>query len=929
MSPPVGASTEAASGAATDGPEPVEVAPAEVGPAADQAGPPSSPRATGTTTFLFTDIESSAAEWETSADMAGRLDRHLALLHDVVEAFGGVVFSSMGDGIAAAFPSAGAAVHAAVAAQRALPESGLRARMGLHTGEAERVGDDHRGRPVNRAARIMALGHGGQILVSDLCASLVRGGPDPVELVDLGVHRLRGLADPERLWQVTDAGLEARFAPVGGGHATVAVDLPRPRTPLLGRDRELARLADLVRRARIVTLTGTGGVGKTRLALHVAEQLLPSADVRFVDLATLPAGAPGIDVARAVALTLGVGASGDPLEAVARALDHHDAVLVVDSCEHVVDAAAEVVGDLTDRSPGLTVLGTSREPLDIDGEHVVRVKPLRPAMAAQLFRWRAEAAGMDGDAIDDELSRDIVRRLDGLPLAIELAAARAGTLGLAAIVDGLRDHAPLPSRRRRGRADRHATMEATIAWSYDLLELDEQRLLGRLAVFPNGAEMDAVVHVAEGLGIGPVAAADHLASLVDRSMATTEAQPHGVRYRLLETMRSFLVERLDAVGERGSAQLALAEWVASITDVPFAEAGGALVQAGALRLEREADGWRDAVLTAGRAGRPDLAARLCGPSTAFFLLGRHDLADCVRSVVEPCRGDPAHRRATLCALMVSAAGTSDPGQLQDWADEMADLEAEGPSGLGALMQWLARLWNGDFDGAVEACLAGADDPRLQESTRDLLLAIAVLDRFSLTGATTDPDGLIERALACAERSPAALARVSARLGAAWGLARTAPDRCIELVRLAMAEVDDVPAITRLTLPGSAFRLLAGLEPRVAAQGLLDQLDAVPDRRSSVDLIPLSYARSLLVRVGHPSASIPVGPVPAPEARHLSMMDVVEQTRRMAATSSPDALRELEVVVRAALIEIAEGAAWRTDEAAPRFRRRADDPPGPA
>jgi hypothetical protein len=392
-------------------------------------------------------------------------------------------------------------------------------------------------------------------------------------------------------------------------------------------------------------------------------------------------------------------------------------------------------------------------------------------------------------------------------------------------------------------------------------------------------------------------------------MVAADPQRHGVRYRLLETMRAFLLARLDAAGERLPAELALADWVASLTDVPLPEACGAVAQEVAIRLEREADAWRSAVATAARTGRADLAARLCGPPTAFFLLGRHDLAPCVRSVVDLCRDEPRRRQATLCALMVSAAGTSDPGRLQAWADEMVALEGAEPSGLGALMQWLARLWNGDFEGAVAACLAGADDPRLQDPTRELLLAIAVLDRFSLTGASADPDGLIDRALACAERSPVALARVSARLGAAWGLAPTAPERCIELVRLAMADVGHVPALTRLTLPGTAFRLLAGLDPRVAAQGLLDQLDAVPSRRTAVDLIPLSYARSLLVRVGHPAAAAPVGPVPAPAAPHLSMMDVVEQARQMAARCSPATVREVEVVVRTALVEIADGVTW--------------------
>ncbi len=509
-------------------------------PSAEVDGP------TGTTTFLFTDIEASTVQWETSPDMLGRLHRHLTILEENVAAHGGTVFASLGDGIAAAFPSADAAVHAAISAQRELPASGLRARMGLHTGEAARVGRDHRGRAVNRAARIMAAGHGGQILLSDLCASLVRSGPDPVDLVDLGTRRLRGLRDPERLWQVVAPALEERFAPVRG--AATSPGLPRPRTPLIGREREAARVLDLVRQARIVTLTGPGGVGKTRLALHAAEELATLADVRFVELAHLAAGTPAAEVAQAIAASMGVGDGDDPVAATVAAHEHHDALLVVDNCEHVIDGAAEVISELVDRLPRVRVVATSREALGIDGEHVVRVLPLPPATAAGLFRLRAEAAGMETGAIDEGTALDIVRGLDGLPLAIELTAARAVTLGLPAIVDGLRGRSPAPTRRRRGKVDRHATMAATIAWSYDLLDPIEQDLLGALAAVPDGADRDTAVDVAGRLGLDVTEATEHLASLVDKSMLLVEQHRHGVRHRMLETLRAFVLERNERSG---------------------------------------------------------------------------------------------------------------------------------------------------------------------------------------------------------------------------------------------------------------------------------------------------------------------------------------------------------------------------------------------
>lgn len=857
----------------------------------------------GTSTFLFTDIESSAAAWETWPDMADRVRRHLTILEESVETFGGVVFATMGDGIAAAFPSATAAVRAAVLAQRSLPSTGLHARIGLHTGEAERVGRDHRGRAVNRAARIMSMGHGGQILLSDLCASIIRNGPDPVDLVEIGWRRLRGLHDPERLWQVVD-GSRRSFPPVGGRMGEPPRS-PQTRTPLLGRARDADRIAERMRRARLVTLTGTGGVGKTRLAVHVAEATAATRRHVVVGLAKLAAGATSTEVADAVAAAVGVGVTNDAIGAIAAMFDQDDVLLVVDNCEHVIEGAAAVIGELLGRGPRIAVLATSREPLGIDGEHIVRVEPLELDAAAALFCQRAEAAGALPGAIDRAVSLEIVRRLDGLPLAIELAAARAGSLGLRAIADSLRISSPLSGRARRGSVGRQATMGAAIAWSFDLLSTAEQRLLSWLSVFPDGAEIDAVSHVAGRLGIVPSAAIDDLASLVERSMIVTDSGRRQVRYRMLETMRAFLLERLDETGEREQARLAHADWMASITDVSFDEPCGPQALTAAVRLEREADSWREAMLVAADHELAELAARLCGPPTAFFLLGRHDLADHVRSVVELCHLEPAHRRPTLCALMVSAAGTTDPTQLQDWADEMVSLDERQPTGLSHLMKWLSGLWNGDVPGAVATCLDGADDRRLAATTRDLLLGIAVLDHFSLTGETADPDGLAERALRCADRSPVALTRVACRLGAAWALAPSAPNRSIHLLQLAMADIDDVPALTRLTLPGSAFRLLARMSPGVAARGLLDQLDTVTSLHSFMDLIPLSYARAFLGRTFDTAASVNRNGELPPTQAHLSMMDVVESARHLASGVGSEELRDLEARVRRSLIELAQ------------------------
>jgi predicted ATPase/class 3 adenylate cyclase len=854
-------------------------------------------------TFLFTDIEGSTRQWELSPAMHDQVEAHFAALRAAIGAAGGVVFSTMGDGVAAAFGSAEGAVHAAVVAQRELLAGGLAVRMGLHTGEAEAVGDDFRGRPVNRAARIMAAGHGGQILLSDVSAALVRSGPNPVGLLDLGSHRLRDLLEPERLWQVVHPELPQAFRAVRGVD-TYVHNLPAQRSSLVGRDADVRRVTTLMPAHRIVTLTGVGGVGKTRLAVHAAADLLSQyANVWFVDLATVR---QHDDVAAALALTVGAAAAVDSLPAAVALLGRERTLLVVDNCEHVVDGAASVIDAVTAACPGVSVIATSREALGIDGEHVVPVGTLDPSSTAiELFRQRAAAAGADMGGVDHAAIEELCWRLDGIPLAIELAAARSATLGVAAITGALHERLDLHGGRRRG-GDRHATMRATIEWSYRLLHADEQRMLEWLAVFPSGFELDAAVHVAAAMGIGPDDATDHVSSLAHKSMVTPEPHDRGVRYRMLETVRAFASEQLAGRGGRAAAMQALASWMTTLTDLPYTECCSAAVERNAIRLEREADNWREAVLWAAHAASGDLAARLCGPPVAYFLLGRHDLADIVPPLLAHCV-DPRHRRAVLCALTVCASGATDAAQLVSWADEIEEIEAIEPTGLGGLMQWLALAWQGAFEESVQLCVERSLDERYDPSTRDLFLGIAVLDRFSLTDASGDPHGLIGRALDAADRSDVALVRVTCLLGAAWGLAGSEPERSLHLVRRALDDIPNLPGLTRVTMPGSASRLLTRLDPRIAALGLLDQLDATPSRRSFVDLIPLFYAASLLHRAGHPSGDATSTLEVARVAPYLSMMDSLDFARRVSATSNAGSLEELEAVVRAALREIAGGA----------------------
>jgi len=866
-----------------------------------------------TTTFLFTDIEGSTRQWEQLTDMHDRVERHFEVLRHHVGELGGMVFATMGDGIAASFPSAEAALHAAVSAQLDLPPLGLRVRMGIHTGEAERVGPDFRGRTINRAARIMAIGHGGQILVSNVTAAIVTTGPNPVDLLDHGTHDLRDFAEPERIWQVAHPALRTGAAPAGGRRGASS-NLPTPRTSLVGRACEVARGVELLGLHRLVTLTGVGGVGKTRLAIEIASEAPARfARVWFVDLTDVshPDDVPG-----AIARVLDAGTAPEPLAAARAVLATKPMLLVVDNCEHLVAAAATTVDSLLTACPDLSVIATSREALGVDGECVSPVQPLDPGTTAvELFRQRARSAGVAPEMVADDDARLICSRLDGLPLPIELVASSVAALGTSSIVRLLDERLDVLQSLRPRTADRHGTMRATIDWSYRLLDPTQQRLFQWLAVFANGFELDAAIHVARVIGTDDETATRLVAGLVTRSMVTADAGPHRVRFRLLETMRSFALEKLHESDEHSAAARAQAEWMTTLTDLPVEAPCTAAVERNAIRLEREADNWRAAMLLAGELRSSELAGRLCGPPTQFFLLGRHDLADLVRPLLDVGDVDPHARRSLLCALCVSGAAGTDGGQLARWATEVQHLDDVDRTGLGPLMRWLASVWRGDFVGAVDICVSAAHDPRLARSTRDMFVSIAVLDHFSLTDASADTHRLIDEALEIADRSEVALQRVSALLGVAWGIASADPGRAVQLVHRAMRDIGSVPALTRLTLPGSASRLLAGLDPRFAAEGLLAQLDAAASRPSFVDLIPVSYASSLLNRVGHPAAEVALATLTVSStAPYLSMMDFVDLARRTSSSNNAVSLEELESAVRAGLEDIVAGrhGKWSAD-----------------
>ena len=520
-------------------------------------------RPTGTVTFLFTDIQGSTALWERAAPaMRAAVASHDEIIRAAMSDRGGVVFSTAGDGFAVAFQRASDALAAALVAQAGLRSSPwpdeirVLVRIGLHTGEVHERDGDYFGPAVNRAARIMGAAPAGDIVMSATTASLL----DPDErglLIALGSHELRGVPEPVELFGVPgdDGGWSGRsLAAAKLDH----VHLPKASSELVGRQAELASLMEHLGRRRLVTLVGPGGVGKTRLALEVA---LLSADafrdgVWLVELAAVTeADAVVATLAAAVETRPRDGVTGEA--ALVQHLHDRSALVVIDNCEHVVDAAAAVIARVMADCPGVSIVATSREALGLDGELVWPVPSLDPDFEGPLL-FRARMFEVDAssppDPGDDELIVQVCRRLDGIPLAIELAAGQTRMMSVAEIVERLEDRFTLLRGSGRARMERHQTLQATVLWSYRLLGPLEQLLFDRFSVFSGGASLDAVTAVCAG---GDLKADDTLAilaNLVDRSMLLADRSQARTRFKALETLRQFGSDRLEDRGQTSSCR---------------------------------------------------------------------------------------------------------------------------------------------------------------------------------------------------------------------------------------------------------------------------------------------------------------------------------------------------------------------------------------
>lgn len=607
------------------------------------------PPPSGTVAFLFTDVEGSTRAWQAHGAAMGRaIARHDDLMRAALSAHGGHVFKTVGDAFCAVFATVPNAIASAIEAQRALEETTweevgpIRVRMAVHVGAAEERDDDYFGPAVNRVARLLSAGHGGQVLLSLPAAELVRDSlPPNVALRDLGEHRLKDLARPEHVYDVLIHGLSTDFPPL------VTLDarpnnLPVELTPFVGREREASVLREMLLRpeVRLLTLLGAGGVGKTRLALQVAADLIDVMPdgVFFVPLAAI--SEPGL-VVPAMAEALSVRETGgQPLaQAITDRLRNSTALLLLDNFEQVVEAGP-LLSDMLRECRQLKVVVTSRSVLHLSGEHEFVVAPMGlPKVsggkrmsadlalgsdAVRLFELRARAVKGDFTLTDDNATVvvEICRKLDGLPLAIELAAARVRMLTPQAMLPRLESRLKLLAGGARDRPERQQTLRGAIAWSYDLLPPDQQILLSRMSVFAGGSFFEAAETICGGLPssdldldsddsvLPEIDVFDGIGALVEHSLLREEDVDDDARYTMLETVREYGLERLSASGEDAEVRRRHAGFFLSLAEKAASELRGPGQGQWIRRLDVDDDNLRSALAWMLETGASPMALQL-------------------------------------------------------------------------------------------------------------------------------------------------------------------------------------------------------------------------------------------------------------------------------------------------------------------------------
>jgi predicted ATPase/class 3 adenylate cyclase/tetratricopeptide (TPR) repeat protein len=797
---------------------------------------------TGTVTFLFSDLEGSTRMWEEHPEaMKGALARHDQILRDAVEGHGGQVVKSTGDGLHAVFGRPEDAVAAAVEAQLGLDaerwfETGpLRVRMGLHTGTAEARAGDYFGPALNRAARLAASAHGGQVVVSEATVGVVRDAlPVGVALEDLGEQRLRDLTRPERVFQLVHADLPREFPPLRSLEA-VPGNLPAQVTSFVGRDQDAKRVAATLEQARVVTLTGVGGVGKTRLALHVATTAVsaPYRDGCWLcelggvrDPEAVPdalVAAFGVEPRQGVTVT----------NALLEYLRPKELLVVLDNCEHLLQPVGELVACIEQSCAKVQILATSREGLGVAGEWILAVGSLpvaepgadletvRSSDAVRLFVERAQSvkADFELDPANADAVAQICRRLDGIPLAIELAAARVTTLSAAELAGRLDQRFRVLAGGQRSAVKRHQTLRAAIDWSYELLDEPEQRMLDRLSVFAGGFTLDAAEAVTLGEAVERQDVLDLLGVLVSRSLVEADTRGAETRYRLLETIRDYAQELLDRRGETARTRSRHAMWYAT-----YAESVAAAHSAAPDdfewddELDREVDNLRAAFTWAVDTQDSDTALRLLGnvpvPGVSNVALAFGSGADAAIAL------PGASEHPNLPAALAAAASFANQRGEQDLALRLCDEALAAERRLGTAPDarlWLVRAFiamsRGAFDEDIEYTQRAAAVHRERGDTAGLAIAlgrIAVVRTMlgDSAGAIRD----VEEALACARTIDARGATMATLSLAAYALVDIDPERALTLINEAI-ELNMFLGRTPGPMWGVASRIAASLGNR--------------------------------------------------------------------------------------------------------------------
>jgi predicted ATPase/class 3 adenylate cyclase len=829
----------------------------------------------GDLTFLFTDLAGSSRLWEHEQDaMAVALAEHDAIIFAAVEDHDGALFSSMGDGFAAVFATVERAASAAIAAQRDLrghvwtTSADLQVRMGIHVGPAHRRGADYFGPTLNRCARLMAVGHGGQVLLSGAARELI--GPAH-QVHDLGHHQLRDLAAPEHVFQLVAAGLELDFPPLRGVSGRGG-NLPRQTTRFIGRAADVDRLVTVLAAHRVVTLSGVGGVGKTRLALRGAGVVTP----RFTEgqwLCELASVGDPAAVPHLVAAVLGVQPEPgrSPTALLCDRLRSGQTLLVLDNCEHVLDAVAELVEVLVAECDGVTVLATSREPLMVTGEVVQTVRALEAGDALELFVDRACAVRPDFvlTSTNEASVIEICQRLDGVPLAIELAAARTISMNPAEIAARLDERFRLLTGGRRSALERQRTLRGAVEWSHDLLEPSERVVFGRLAVFVGGFTLDAAEVVAAGSDVDGVDIAGTVWSLVRKSMLVADEQEESTRYTMLETLRQFGLEQLVARGEVDAVRREHGRFLASLAEQSRDGERGPDEGVWARRLDVEVGNIRAALTWAIDHDALTIAGRLVaalGFHAYMYMWSEFDSwASTVAAAIDAAPGHVATSAAVLTHVFAAdfawASGDNERARRHiERATEMAAGRGEaGPDATVELETARSNvcLATGDAAGAIEAIergvvAAGQSDPTMLARTQ-AHLALALAAANEVESARLAAETAV--ALATTTRTPTIIGYSNFALGEAL------LDTDIEAALKALAEADEavrsvnnrfLVGITRLSFVSALGR---SSTPEAAISGYLELLDHWEASANRLQQrVTIRNAAELLSRCGRPDVA---------------------------------------------------------------------------